>query len=141
MKPPLIATNPYLADPARRRRMLEDTVISSSAIEGVKLDAPRSAKGSAANPRGGFYGPMHEFVRDFQRHVSDRGWRTAMPKILKIEFRDKTRAPDVIQVIDVFAFMAPFDGAYGPIFDVTGAGYLWPLDAIARITLRDETTP
>ena len=36
-RPSLLATNPYLADPATRRRMFEDTVITSSAVEGVRL--------------------------------------------------------------------------------------------------------
>jgi len=34
---PLLATNPYLTDPAKRRRIFEDTVITSSAVEGVRL--------------------------------------------------------------------------------------------------------
>ena len=34
---PLLATNPYLTDPAKRRRMFEDTVITLSAVEGVRL--------------------------------------------------------------------------------------------------------
>ena len=33
----LLGTNPYLADPTKRRRMFEDTVITLSAVEGVRL--------------------------------------------------------------------------------------------------------
>ena len=36
-RPSLLATNPYLAEPAKRRRMFEDSVITSSAVEGVRL--------------------------------------------------------------------------------------------------------
>ena len=37
VKKPLLATNPYLADPALRRAIFILTVISSSAVEGVRL--------------------------------------------------------------------------------------------------------
>ena len=36
--PPLIRTNRYLRDPVIRREMFIQTVVSSSAIEGVHLD-------------------------------------------------------------------------------------------------------
>ncbi len=37
MKKSLIETNPFLKDPAKRRRMLERSVLSSSAIEGIRI--------------------------------------------------------------------------------------------------------
>lgn len=40
LKRTLNKTNPYLADPARRRAMFQMTVYTSTAIEGVKLTTP-----------------------------------------------------------------------------------------------------
>lgn len=37
MKKSLIETNPFLKDPAKRREMLERSVLSSSAIEGIRI--------------------------------------------------------------------------------------------------------
>lgn len=55
-KKPLIKTNPYLKDPKRRQAMLRLAVLSSTAIEGVRLTADdlrprkRSAKKAPARP-------------------------------------------------------------------------------------------
>lgn len=37
-KKPLIKTNPYLKDPAKRRTLFIATVLSSTAIEGIHVD-------------------------------------------------------------------------------------------------------
>ncbi len=37
MKKSLIETNPHLKDPMKRREMLERSVLSSSAIEGIRI--------------------------------------------------------------------------------------------------------
>ena len=39
IKRPLIKTNPYLADPVKRREMFVMTVYTSTGVEGVRLDA------------------------------------------------------------------------------------------------------
>ena len=54
---PLITTNPYLADPVKRRAMFVRTVISSSAIEGVRLSEDDLAETRGVDwngPSGGF---------------------------------------------------------------------------------------
>ncbi len=38
LKKPLIKTNPYLRDPAKRREMFAMTVYTSTGVEGVHLD-------------------------------------------------------------------------------------------------------
>jgi Fic family protein len=37
MKKSLLETNPYLSDPAMRKKMLRRSIISSSAIEGIYI--------------------------------------------------------------------------------------------------------
>lgn len=54
MNAPLLVTNPYLADPVKRRAMFIQTVISSSAVEGIRLtpsDFDPSADGATVAPR------------------------------------------------------------------------------------------
>jgi hypothetical protein len=43
-KKPLIETNPYLRDPELRKFLIERSVASSSAIEGVKVTYPKFTK-------------------------------------------------------------------------------------------------
>ena len=43
---PLIKTNPYLKDPAKRRGLFIATVLSSTAIEGVHIDVELDARAS-----------------------------------------------------------------------------------------------
>jgi len=43
-KDSLIKTNPYLKNPAERRSMLYTSVVTSSAIEGVKLPGMKAGK-------------------------------------------------------------------------------------------------
>lgn len=35
---PLIETNPYLRDPSMRDKLIEESVLSSCAVEGIKID-------------------------------------------------------------------------------------------------------
>lgn len=39
MKKSLVETNPHLRDPMKRREMLERSILSSSAIEGIRITA------------------------------------------------------------------------------------------------------
>lgn len=58
-RPPLIKTNPYLADPAKRRAVFVMTVISSSAIEGVRLSEDDLAEDDLTETRGIDSTPPH----------------------------------------------------------------------------------
>lgn len=53
MKSKLSATNPYLRDPLKRERALLKSVVSSSAIEGIRvpLKGLRNGPGKAAAPK------------------------------------------------------------------------------------------
>lgn len=37
-KPPLSQTNPHLRDPANRKRLIRRSVVTSCAVEGIKLN-------------------------------------------------------------------------------------------------------
>lgn len=50
-KKPLIETNPYLRDPAKRQAMIAQAILSSSAIEGVRKAAAKVvAAGKGGQP-------------------------------------------------------------------------------------------
>ena len=92
--PSLLATNPYLADPAKRRRMFEDSVITSSAVEGVRLtrrelrqqtradearvaSRPHKAKIAWFNSKPRNRGVKRGASRVFQDRPKDRCWPIA----------------------------------------------------------------
>jgi len=43
-KKPLSETNPYLKDPAKRKKLIERSVTSSCGVEGIKVDLRHTAK-------------------------------------------------------------------------------------------------
>ena len=47
LKKPLIETNPYLKDPVQRKSLLDISVSSSTAIEGVRIVFPQPPKTQA----------------------------------------------------------------------------------------------
>jgi hypothetical protein len=48
---PLIETNPYLKDPAKRKTLLDKSVATSTAIEGVRVVFRKTTVTSAGNGR------------------------------------------------------------------------------------------
>jgi hypothetical protein len=48
---PLIETNPYLKDPAKRKTLLDKSVATSTAIEGVRVVFQETTVTSAGNGR------------------------------------------------------------------------------------------
>ena len=48
---PLIATNPYLKDPAKRKTLLDKSVATSTAIEGVRVVFQKTTTTSQGDDR------------------------------------------------------------------------------------------
>ena len=59
LKRPLLETNPYLRDPAKRHEMFCMTVCTSTGIEGVRLPQTELEKGFARSPQ---FTAVHESV-------------------------------------------------------------------------------
>lgn len=51
LKRPLLETNPYLRDPAKRHEMFCMTVCTSTGIEGVRLPQTELGKGPSSSPQ------------------------------------------------------------------------------------------